>query len=150
MVVTQTFIFIKAIFIKIWRICWRPKRFGFFKLSFWSTPSTPFLFPPLYFSSLSIVWQSHLFWAPYLRHLFHSSLSRLPCSFSPPVFYFPAPPPLSYLFVTEKVSNNHFCGHTELHVGSSIGPGTLQCSFKPWSYLSSWGRLRLEIMTWYI
>ena len=104
--------------------------------------SRPFISP-----SLSIIWQPHLFWAPYLAPLFHSSLSRLSCSFSPPVFYFPAPPPLSYLFVTEKVSNNHFCGHTELHVGSSIGPGTLQCSFKPWSYLSSRGRLRLEIMT---
>ena len=149
MVVMQTFIFIKAIFIKIWRICKRPKRYAFFCIVLLIHTIYPLSFP----APLFLFFVNSMAATSFLGSLSSSPLpflSRLSCSFSPPVFYFPIPPPLPYLFVTEKVSNNHFCGHTELHVGSSIGPGTLQCSFKPWSYLSSWGRLRQEIMTWYI
>ena len=147
MAVTQTFIFIKAIFIKIWRICKRPKRFGFsFNCPFDPHHLPPFISRPFIFL-LCQYYGSHIFFGL----LIFLASSILPCSFFPPVFCFPTPPPpLPYLFVTEKLSNDHFCYHTELHVGSSIGPGTLQCSFKPWSYLSSWGRLRQEIMTWYI
>ena len=150
MVVTQTFIFIKAIFIKIWRICRRPKRFVFFfivllihtiyTLSF---PAPLFLFFVNTMAATSFLGSLSCSLLPF----FLIQIALLLFSSS---ILFSHSSATSVLVCNRKSKNDHFCCHTELHVGSSIGPGTLQCSFKPWSYLSSWGRLRLEIMTWYI